>query len=448
MKIPSRRDGMRRSSDASVREALEACCVSCADAPSGACGGTPGPASTLLADPGSLDPVGPLDAGVQARLTRIAGLPATPHHRVRVLTDGTESYGAMMDLLLAARTAVRFENFIFRDDTVGQAFAEALEGVAADGVDVRVLYDPFGSIMSRRPFIARRLRRSAVLAKSYNPLRPTPSFVRGGRDHRKLVVQDERRLVAGGMCLADVWSGNCIRHCTWRDSAVLIEGPAAQHAADAFDDAWGVPHSAGERMPVGGASEAGSWAAPPLDEPAGGIPVRILPGSRGDRLFERILMEVVRAANREILITNPYFLPTPALYEAIRAAGRAVRVEVVLPARNNHRVTGFATESLLGPLLEAGVRVWLWTGPMIHAKTVVVDRRWSAIGSSNLDSLSLRKNLELDVEIHGTAVGEELARIFRRDRAACRPFTADEWRSRNPLRRTASRWALLGRRFL
>ncbi|MFV1986905.1 MAG: phosphatidylserine/phosphatidylglycerophosphate/cardiolipin synthase family protein [Gemmatimonadota bacterium] len=392
-------------------------------------------------------PSGPLAPEVQEALGQITGREPTRDNRVRLLVDGTETYGAMLDLVQSARVDVRFENFIFRDDTVGRAFASALRDRAAGDAEVKVLYDPFGSIMSRRLPIGRRFRKSAVRVRVYNPFRPTLGFFRHGRDHRKVVVQDHERLVAGGMCLADVWSGNCIRHCTWRDSAVLVEGGAAREAAADFDLIWR------EARPQWGQRGTSTEAMARIDDGAGRnfghVPVRLLSGRPGERRLEQALGRVFDAAREEILLTNAYFLPMNGLLTSLGAAARrGVKVEVLLPAHNNHPFVGLASEHIVGSLLEMGVQVWHWLGPMIHAKTAVVDRRWSVVGSSNLDALSLRKNLELDIEIHGSAIGEELSAIFARDRENCRPFTIADWRGRTFRRRAATRLAFAGRRSL
>jgi len=426
-----------------ARELLAACCVTCGEPRTEGCDVTSVSSSPTVSDPGSLTPTGPLATGVQQALGQIVGREPTRDNRVRLLVDGTETYGAMLDLLQSARADVRFENFIFRDDTVGRAFATALRDRAAAGVDVRVLYDPFGSVMSRRLPIRRRFRHSSVRVRVYNPLRPSPGFLRQGRDHRKVVVQDEQRVVAGGMCLADVWSGNCIRHCTWRDSAVLVEGHAAREAAREFDLVWlrGKPRA---RFVASSARRVSTRTTTrPGDESRdgfGAVPVRILPGHPRGQCLERVLTRVFDAAREEILITNPYFLPTDDLVTSLAAAARrGVRVEIMLPAHNNHLLAGLASEHILGPLLDEGVSAWLWLGPMIHAKTVVADRQWSVVGSSNLDSLSLRKNLEFDIEMHGSAIGEQLRSIFARDRENCQPFTAEDWRRRSFRRQTATR---------
>jgi cardiolipin synthase len=94
-------------------------------------------------------------------------------------------------------------------------------------------------------------------------------------------------------------------------------------------------------------------------------------------------------------------------------------------------------------LLDEGLQVWHWSGAMMHAKTVVIDRCWSLVGSTNLDSLSLRRNAELNIEIHGSSVGEQVAHMFRTDLASCVAFSLSKWQSRRPLRRRLTRLAAL-----
>jgi cardiolipin synthase len=379
----------------------------------------------------------------------IAGRPVRRRNAVRPLLDGTEAFGAMLELVESAEREILFENFIFRGDAVGGAFADELARRASRAVGVRVLHDPFGSLMSRRAPIGFRFHRSAVQVRVYNPPRPTAGFVRGGRDHRKLVVQDRARAVAGGLCLADAWLGNCVERCTWRDSAVIVTGDAAADAADAFETMWAAGVSF---TPVTRAS-AGPESTPPEDDGAattereGNVPVRVLTDRRGQRKVERILCRVFAAARHEILITNPYVLPTEPLLAALEAAaGRGVTVELLVPLHGNHKVVALASEHGWGRLLRAGLRVWRWGGPMIHAKTVVVDRAWTLIGSSNLDRLSLVHNAELNFEIHGSAIGRAMAAAFTRDRRRATQLGLREWEARPRVRRAAGRLAAaLGR---
>ena len=165
------------------------------------------------------------------------GHPVTRTNRVRILRDGADTFTAMLDLIEQAEHEILLENYILRADAVGNAFGEAVRARAKDGLDVRILHDPFGDPLSLFS-LHWTFWGSPARLSIYNPPRPTLRYLRAWRDHRKLLVQDRARLVAGGLCLADVWLGNCVRSCTWRDSAVLVEGGAAFDAAAEFDRLW------------------------------------------------------------------------------------------------------------------------------------------------------------------------------------------------------------------
>lgn len=446
----TRTDVPPRLADARARMLLRRCCSRREAEACGGCGEAVPLVLPTYLDPGGLAPVGPLAPVVLREIEEIAGRPVRRRNAVRLLLDGTEAFGAMLQLVEAAEGQILFENFIFRSDAVGGAFADELLGRAARGVDVRVLHDPFGSLMTRRAPIGFRFHHSAVQVRAYNPPRPTAGFLRGGRDHRKLVVKDRAQAVGGGLCLADAWLGNCVQRCTWRDSAVLVAGEAAADAADAFGEMWeaGVsftPAAQAAVEPVGIPADAGASTT----EHAGSVPVRVVTDGRGQRRVERILCRVFAAARHEILITNPYVLPTDPLLEALEAAAaRGVAVELLVPLHGNHKVVELASEHGWGRLLRAGMRIWRWGGPMIHAKTVVVDRAWTLIGSSNLDPLSLAWNAELNFEIHGSAVGRAMAAAFTRDRRGATPLGLREWDERPGIRRAAA-WLAAGfRRWL
>lgn len=427
-----------------TRALLRQCCSSaCADGPVHSCDQPGTPEYAEVSEPGGGAGAGLLSAKVLERLRAISGTAPTLDNRVRLLVDGVQAYTTMLDLVEEAEEEVLFENFIFRADAVGTAFADALKRRGQEGLSVRVLHDPFGSLMSLRAPIGFRFHRSPVQVRVYNPPRPTPSFVRQGRDHRKLVVQDGRRMVTGGMCLADVWLGNCVSTCTWRDSAVLVEGEAAQEAARGFEWLWKLGRSF---TPRGGRSFPTVPSGGPRPERWGSVPVRVVADEPRQRRVERMLVEVFAAAVSEILITNPYFVPPAPLAEALRgAARRGVATHVLVPGSSNHHWVGLSSEHVIGPLLAAGAQVWRWNGPLIHAKTIVVDRCWSLVGSTNLDPLSLRRNAELNVEIHGSRFGEQMADLFFRDVRLATPFPYDEWLRRPLHRRWLTRAATLGK---
>ena len=423
---------MRLANDrtaARVRALLKQCCRMCGPGHEHACERQVSVPFEMVEAPGRLDPVGPLDPGLQDRLTRLSGRSVTTTNRVRLLRDGADTFVAMLELIEGAETEILLENYIIRADAIGRAYGQALRRRATENVDVRILHDPFGSLLSMFS-LHWQFGRSPARLSVYNPPRPTLRYLRAWRDHRKLIVQDRSRLVAGGLCVADVWVGNCVRQCTWRDSAVLVEGGAATHAAEEFErvsrDAFALTwRRRTVRTPVS-LPQAG----------AGAVPVRVLADEPGRHCTEPALIAVIDAAQSQVLITNQYAVPTPPLTGAlVRAARRGVDVQLIVPPASHPFFVGFATEHRLGRLLEAGLNVWHWNGAMMHAKTVVVDRCWSLVGSTNLDWLSLRRNAEMNIEVHGSRVGEQMAEMFAADRVNCVPLSLGEWQARSPARR-------------
>lgn len=309
---------------AHVRALLKQCCRMCVPGQH-ACDQRAEMPFETVESPGRLDPIGPLDTRLQERLTQASGRPLTRTNRVRLLRDGADTFTAMLALIEHADAEILLENYIIRADSVGRAFGDALTTRAQRGVDVRILHDPFGDPLS---LLALHMQfwRSPARLSVYNPPRPTRRYLRAWRDHRKLIVQDRTRFVAGGLCVADVWLGNCVRNCTWRDSAVLVEGGAAPHAAEEFDRLW---HDA----------FALTWrrrtAKPPPSLPpvvAGDVPVRVLADEPGKRCTEQALVAAINAAQSEVLVTNQYAVPTPPLADALVAAGRRhVDVQLILP---------------------------------------------------------------------------------------------------------------------
>lgn len=416
-----------------VRELLKQCCATrdgCCRAGRHCCDETEDAAPSPVTTAGDTEPRGPLAAEVQASISSITHRHLSSGHQVRILLNGDHAYQAMLELIEGAEHQILLDNFAFLGDAVGQAFAQALARRASEGVRVRVLVDALGSTLRRRPTPTRLLQSSPATLTVFNPPRLSPSFMRRGRDHRKLLVQDRHRAVVGGLCIADVWLGNCINHCTWRDTSVLVAGDAAAELAVELDSSS--QYDEGFRLPS--TSEARTKPEHPLHAGVG-VPVRVIPDGPGRRVVEQVLTTILPSAEHEILVTTPYFVPTAPIAEALaNAARRGVRVAALVPATSDHPIVDAISERILGALLLAGVRVWRWQGPMIHAKTMVVDRRWSMVGSSNVDALSLRRNHELNVAIHGSRFGEQLGAVFDRDRQHSTEVTCRRWQDR-PLSR-------------
>ena len=372
-------------------------------------------------------------AASAAELSRLAASPARGGTDVKLLRDGLEAFPAMIEAIAAARKTVRFENFIFAGDTTGQSFAKALAAAALRGVDVKVLYDPIGTMMVRGGSIARVLRSDGVTTRPFRPLSPFApwSWLRlRHRDHRKTLSIDAETAFVGGLCISDNWSPSEKGGRGWRDTALRVRGHVARDVERAFDGLWESSASPPPFSPADGG-----------DRPAVAILAEDLPGTgRVASIYEWL----ARTAREYLDITDAYMVAPPKVLDAFEAAARrGVTVRILLPGRNNHPLAGAAARWAYERLLNAGVRIFEWEGVMIHAKTAVADGEIALVGSSNLDPLSMRLNFELNLAVVDAQTGADMRAMFERDLTEARAVIPSAW-SRRPLwQKAAERAAAL-----
>ncbi|MBI4420870.1 MAG: cardiolipin synthase B [Gemmatimonadetes bacterium] len=346
------------------------------------------------------------DPGVMDRaLDRAAGSRSIPGNLIRHLTDGPEAFAAMGEAIEEAGQCIHFENYIIRDDTTGRRFADLLIAAARRGVAVRVLYDALGSRGTGRAYW-RQLRKAGIEVRAFSPVSPFTPIQSLRRDHRKYVAADGLRAVVGGLCIGDEWTGDPARQRRpWRDTAVDVCGPAVAMLEVSFARVWTL---AGAPLP------ATAPAAP--SEPCGRAVLRVIEGVPGRLRMYRTIQLLASGAAERLWITDAYLLPPQAMYAALVAAARdGVDVRLLLPGRSDIPPLSVFARVGYRELLRAGARIWEWRGPMLHAKTVIVDGSWFKVGSSNLNASSLRNNYELDLLIEDDGLATDAADQFRID---------------------------------
>lgn len=345
--------------------------------------------------------------GLPRALDRAAGIQAIPGNHVTILIDGHETYAAMHAQIAAATRRIHFENYIIQDDAVGEGFAEALIAKAKAGVVVRLLYDWAGSFSTSRRFW-RMLREGGVDVRAFGPPRLGDPLVFFARDHRKLLVVDGRMGVTGGLCIGEEWIGNPAKsRRPWRDTAVAVVGPAARALDSAFVRAWTF---------AGGTPPAELTEIAPDVAPAGETVVRVVATEPGRERAFRTIDLLLGVSGERIWVTEAYLSAPQRMFQAFQDAARdGVDVRLLLPGSSDLRMVRNLSRVGYRPLLRAGVRIWEWAGPMLHAKTIVADGRYSRVGSSNLNASSLLANWELDIFVDDEELGEGMERQFRAD---------------------------------
>ena len=338
-------------------------------------------------------------------LDRAAGSRSIAGNTIEHYPDSPAAIEAMLQWIAAARQWIHLENYIIRGDHTGRRFAAALAERAGAGVRVRVLYDALGSFGTRRGYW-NSLTRAGVEVRAFHPLLSLRPLDVLARDHRKLLVVDGDRAVVGGLCIGDEWAGDPRRgRQPWRDTMLAVCGPAAGVLDRAFGRVWS---RSGTPLP------ADELASDP--EPCGDCAVRILAGVPGQARTYRAVQLLAAVAVERLWITDAYLIaPAPLFASLLDAARGGVDVRLLVPGATDLPLIRAFTRVGYRELLASGVRIFEWQGAMLHAKTMIADRLWSRVGSSNLNVSSLLTNYELDVVAESGDLTDELAAQFRHD---------------------------------
>ena len=349
--------------------------------------------------------------------SRVAGALPIDGNGLRLLENGAENYPAWLEAIAGARRSIDFENYIIVSDATGRRFRDALVGRAQAGVRVRVLYDWMGCLTKTRPGFWRPLRAAGGEIRSFNRPRLDSPFSWLSRNHRKTLTVDGAVGFVAGLCVGDVWVGDQARGIeAWRDTGVEIRGPALAALELAFGQSW--KFSGGERAGSGSGSGAGSGAGSGSvgADPVGDISLRVIgskPATMGLYRFDQLIAALAR---ERLWLTDAYFVGTTSYVQALIDAARdGVDVRLLVPGASDIPVAKALSRAGYRALLDAGIRVYEWDGPMLHAKTAVADGRWARIGSTNLNLASWAGNWELDIAVENEGFAGQMERMFERD---------------------------------
>lgn len=381
----------------------------------------------------------------------IVGSPLMLGNKVTLLEDGAQTYPAMLAALRAASDHINLESYIIEDDEVGRQFADVLIEQQRRGVQVNVLYDSVGAINTPRAFFD-RLAKEGIAVLEFNPINPLQvrgAWVINNRDHRKIMVIDGRIAFIGGINISNVYTSGssagsgfgsgvgaaeevAAQRVAWRDTDLRIEGPVVAELQKLFLQSWekqrGKPLAARQYFPT--------------LKTEGNEIVRVI-GSTPDDPFSLMYMTLISAigsAEKQVYLTNAYFVPDPQLLKSLTdAAGRGVDVRLILPSVSDSSLVFHAGRAHYSGLLSGGVKLYEHVGALLHAKTAVIDGVWSTVGSTNLDWRSFLDNDEVDAVILGREFGQRMLNMFSRDQAESKAIDPGQWEER-PLQFKLKEW--------
>jgi cardiolipin synthase len=379
--------------------------------------------------------------------------------RVQLYKDG-EALHAAYNAIKAAKHRVCLEVYIFASDDTGRAFADLLSAKAREGVRVFLIYDSFGSFASDKSIFL-QMRRAGVDIRAFNPVRPWDckyAWRPFNRDHRKLLIIDYDKAGMGGLNVGGNYAGSWVVQSStlcpsdfWRDNAIGIAGPGAKVLLRAFRQTWRYINTGGsvrkaELVHNMEPQDPDHPTAPEIGPPELGLMASV--PARSSPLVP-MMRKLFRSSQKSIEMTMAYFAPSDELVdELVRAARRRVRVRLMLPNRCDVPILITAARSFYEDLMEAGVEIYERKYAILHAKTMVIDRRLSIIGSTNLDYRSIEYNLESSALIRSEEFGEQVHSLFENDVCYADRVRLKEYRRRRSLRDRLTQWAVKRARYI
>ena len=363
-------------------------------------------------------------------LAGLTGAVISTGNTAELLQNGDGFFPPLLADIAAAEKSIHLETYVWWRGAICHEVAAALAARARQGVEVRVMLDALGAFtMERR--LRRQMRRAGCRVEVYNRLRLSHLGVLNKRTHRKLAVFDGRIGYVFGHGIARQWTGNGQDKDHWRDTGVRLRGPVVHMVQSVFCEHW--VEETGEVL-------IGPKYFPIL-EPAGELEVQVFTGSPkgGISDFELMFQVAIATAQRELIISNPYFIPNRAACDLlIKVVRRGVEVKVMVPGPyNDSRLVRHAGHFRYAELLRDGVKMWEHQETLTHQKVMIIDGLWSHVGSTNLDDRSFDINEEAGVGIIDEGIAGELKAAFEADLLKCKPLRAADFARRSVWHRAA-----------
>lgn len=363
------------------------------------------------------------EPGFQATLVAYTGAAVVPGNRVDILLNGEEIFPAKLAAIRAARRTITYAQYVFEEGAPAADTARALADRCLAGVKVHVLLDAVGALLMPAEY-RQWMTDAGCEVAAYRPLTPWTIDRVNFRNHRRILVVDGRVGVTGGSGTSGKWSGNGKQEGHWRDTDLRVEGPVVEQLQGAFAENW---------LEATGVALGGPDYFPRPVPARGTVSAQIVRSSPagGSVAMYTMFLLAMASARRSIYITNPYFVPDDKMIDTLaQAAGRGVRVVLLLPGATDHNLVRQASRGQLGRLLRRGVEIHEYKAALLHSKTMVIDSMWATVGSTNLDRRSFELNEELNLVVYDAEIARRLERVFVKDLEESRRVTYEEWRHR------------------
>jgi cardiolipin synthase A/B len=352
--------------------------------------------------------------------------PLTSGNSVKLLINGENKFPEVFGAIESALDHIHLEYFIYENDRIGNQMKDALIKKAKEGVKVRFIYDDFGSRSIRNEFVE-ELQKAGVEAFPFNKIRLLFFANRiNYRNHRKLIIIDGKTGFTGGINISDKYINKPDKtEPYWRDTHLRIDGPGILMMQHIFLCDWNF--CSGQKLEP----QRAFFSLQP--HPSQNMNVQIA-SSGPDSPNSTIMLSVLKAitmARKEILITTPYFIPGGSIMDGLKmAALGGVEVKILVPGISDNRVVNAAARSYYTELMRSGVEIYLYKRGFVHAKTMVVDRAFSVVGTANMNHRSFNLDFEVNAHIYDRTFSEELTGVFYQDLLDAEKISYRKWRKR------------------
>jgi cardiolipin synthase len=342
-----------------------------------------------------------------------------------------ETFEALFEAMEAATHYILMEFYIVRSDKIGQRIKSVLERKLAEGVEVWFLYDNIGSVLLPRAYLNQLSAAGARVASFGDGNIRRWRFQINFRNHRKLLVCDGRVGFVGGINLGDEYLGTAMHQEPWRDTHCRIEGPAVTGLQLTWLEDW---NWASNEIPEL------DWA--PGDNTPGNDQVLMLPTGPADtwETCTLFFMNCINNARSRIWISSPYFVPDVQIMNGLQlAALRGIDVRILIPEKSDSRLTNLAAYSYLVQACKTGIQIWRYQPGFMHQKVILVDDRYAAVGTANMDNRSMRLNFEITAISTAQHFIESVRLMLEDDLTHCRLMTESDYQDRSIVFRLSCR---------
>lgn len=353
--------------------------------------------------------------------------PYRENNEVSMYSDGHDFFSALLDSLRKAEKSINIEFYIFKIGGIGSEILSVLEEKAAEGVEVRLLYDSVGSRTLNKKVLKKLVNSGGKIGEFF------PSWIKiinlnmNFRNHRKIVVIDNKIGFVGGFNVGDEYLGKSKKFGYWRDTHIKIEGYAVKDLNLRFLADW--RYATKEEINI----EKIFTRKKPRDY--GNKAIQIL--SSGPNLSDRYeiklaYLKMIQKAKRYIYIQSPYLIIDNSISDALKlAALSGVDVKIMIPGKGDHPFVYWANLFYAGDLLDFGVKIYHYDkNAFLHAKTLVIDDEVCSIGTANMDTRSFELNFEINAYIYSQEIAVSQKNEFEKDLLKSNELTLEKYKDR------------------